>query len=191
VLAPMVLPEEVIDRVNYTFEGPPGNELSVLGLFTITVDSSTLERIAIWNKVGYKFLRSPLWGYGLTAEQILDSQFARLIVEVGGIGTALFIWILVRIVRCAWFLLRHSTSWFYQALALGYLAMFVGVIAHSMGTITFYIVRIMEPFWFLTGVMVWLYLNEKSRQLSAQKTAQRTAGVRWIPPEPATPRVTH
>ncbi len=181
VLAPLVLPEEVIDRVNYTFSGPPGNEVSVLGLFSLNVDSSTLERFYVWKKVGFKFIRSPLWGYGLTAEQILDSQFARLLVEVGGIGTALFIWILVRIFRCAWYVFKQSDRWFYRALALGYLAGYVGVLVHSLGTITFYIVRIMEPFWFFTGIIMYLYLSEKAREKAAQaQPATEAPKVRWV-----------
>lgn len=174
ILAPLILPEEVLDRVNYTFSGPPGSEVPVLGLFKVNVDSSTLERFHIWRKVGFKFIRSPLWGYGLTAEQILDSQFARLLVEVGGIGTGLFIWILVRIFRCAWYVFKRSDRWFYRALALGYLAGYVGVLVHSLGTITFYIVRIMEPFWFFTGIIVYLYLSEKARQGAAPSEAATT-----------------
>jgi len=181
VLAPLALPDEVINRINYTFSGPESNEVSILGLFSLNIDSSTLERFYIWKKVGFKFLRSPLWGYGLTAEQILDSQFARLLVEVGGIGTALFIWILVRIFRCVWYLFKHSEFWFYRALALGYLAGYVGILVHSFGTITFYVVRIMEPFWFLTGIMVYLYLAEKARQDAAQaKAAAEATKVRWV-----------
>lgn len=169
VLAPLALPQDVIDRVNYTFTGPPGSEISFFGLFSINVDTSTRERIDIWQKVGYLFIRSPLWGYGLTKEHILDSQFARLLVEVGAVGVGLFIWILFRMLRCAWYVFRKSRSWFYQALALGYLAAYGGILVHSFGTITFYIVRIMEPFWFFTGILIYIYLLEKSREFEAVK----------------------
>jgi hypothetical protein len=170
LLSPFLLPDEVWDRVNYTFSGPEKNEILIPGLFSFNVDSSTLERIQVWRKVGYNFIRSPLWGYGLTAHFILDSQFARLLIEVGAIGTALFIWILVRLFKCGWFLLRRSESWYHQALGLGYLAAYCGIIVHSFGTITFYVVRIMEPFWFFTGIVVYLYLEEKKRLAQQSET---------------------
>jgi energy-converting hydrogenase Eha subunit B len=34
----------------------------------------------------------------------------------------------------------------------------VGILVHGFGAITLYIVRIMEPFWFVTGLVVSLYL---------------------------------
>ncbi len=47
----------------------------------------------------------------------------------------------------------------------------VGVVAlsvHALATITFYIVRIMEPFWFLTGIVA--SLNAHYRESDAEGT---------------------
>jgi O-antigen ligase len=184
VMAPLVMPPEVIDRVNYTFTGPETNEVTIFGFITLHPDSSTMERIHVWKKVAFSFIRSPFIGYGLTYQQILDSQFARLLVEVGAIGSALFIWILIRIFKCAWYVLHHATSWMHRALALGYLAAFIGVIVHSLGAITFYIVRIMEPFWFFTALVVYLYLYTKNREESGELAAA-------VSPAKAPPRRKH
>jgi hypothetical protein len=39
---------------------------------------------------------------------------------------------------------------------VGYLAGLVGLLVHSVGANTFIIVRIMEPFWFLTALIVMI-----------------------------------
>jgi hypothetical protein len=37
---------------------------------------------------------------------------------------------------------------------MGYMAGFIGLLFHGLGANTFIIVRIMEPFWFLTAMVV-------------------------------------
>jgi hypothetical protein len=39
---------------------------------------------------------------------------------------------------------------------MGYLAGFAGLLTHGIGANTFIIVRIMEPFWFFTAIVVML-----------------------------------
>ena len=44
----------------------------------------------------------------------------------------------------------------YIGLTLGFVAGFVGLMAHAITSNTFIIIRIMEPFWFLTGIIIML-----------------------------------
>ena len=46
-----------------------------------------------------------------------------------------------------------SEDWVARGVCLGGAASVVALIVHGFGTITFLIVRIMEPFWLLTGVV--------------------------------------
>jgi hypothetical protein len=39
---------------------------------------------------------------------------------------------------------------------MGYLSGFIGLLVHAFGANTFIIVRIMEPFWFMTGMVVMI-----------------------------------
>jgi len=154
---------------------------------SLRVDKSTFERIGVWQKVLYTWtfnLYYFLFGWGITRLQILDSQFARFLVEIGLVGTGLFTWILWRIFRTAWWLKNHTKDWVVKSYAIGYLACFIGVLIHSLGTITFYIVRIMEPFWFLTGIMVWWYLRrrdtmEEGRTLDDYRRASFQPDLPW------------
>jgi hypothetical protein len=43
---------------------------------------------------------------------------------------------------------------FYHGISLGFLAGFIGLCGHALGTNTFIIIRIMEPFWLLAGIVI-------------------------------------
>jgi hypothetical protein len=47
---------------------------------------------------------------------------------------------------------------------MGYLAGFIGLLYHGIGANTFIIVRIMEPFWFVTAMVVMIPEMEKLDQ---------------------------
>ena len=44
----------------------------------------------------------------------------------------------------------------YKGLVLGFIAGFIGLVVHAITTNTFIIIRIMEPFWFVTGIIMML-----------------------------------
>jgi hypothetical protein len=50
----------------------------------------------------------------------------------------------------------------YEGLVLGYIAGLIAMCTHALGANTFIIVRIMEPFWFLTAIMVVLSLARRN-----------------------------
>ncbi|MCA9428022.1 MAG: O-antigen ligase family protein [Candidatus Omnitrophica bacterium] len=164
-----ILPEEVFQRINYTFQSASGKEVILPFTIpfvgdTIQVDTSTFERIDVWTKVLHTWTLDPyhfFFGWGVTRMQILDSQFARFLIEIGLVGTMLFGFVLWTIFRSSYWLTQNAESWVVRGFAIGYLACFIGVLIHSLGTITFYIVRIMEPFWFLTGILFWWYVRER------------------------------
>jgi Na+/alanine symporter len=55
-----------------------------------------------------------------------------------------------------------------KGLVMGVLAGFISLLLHSIGSNTFIIVRIMEPFWFLMGLVVVLYNIEMDKQNKLQ-----------------------
>ena len=54
-----------------------------------------------------------------------------------------------------------------KAVAMGLIISLAGLLAQSVGVNTFIIVRIMEPFWFLTAVVMKLYLMKKGETRAA------------------------
>jgi hypothetical protein len=61
-----------------------------------------------------------------------------------------------RILRLALDRLKESVNPYSNGLIVGYIAGFIALIFHSIGANTFIIVRIMEPFWLFTGIIVLL-----------------------------------
>ena len=58
--------------------------------------------------------------------------------------------------KVSWRLYRASADPFVRALSLGYVIGLIGLLWQSVGVNTFIIVRIMEPFWFLTAIVMKL-----------------------------------
>ncbi len=69
----------------------------------------------------------------------------------------IWLWIFWRLFRMSQWLFDALEGGYRKGMVLGYRAGLVGILLHGFGAITFYIVRIMEPFWFITGLIVSLY----------------------------------
>ena len=52
---------------------------------------------------------------------------------------------------------RRETNPYYQGLYAGFLAGFVGLLFHSLTANTFILIRVMEPFWFLTAIIAYMH----------------------------------
>ena len=150
--SPFWIPPSVKERIAFTWldAAKPGR---ILG-----VDSSFQERITAYEKMWRAWRFSPLIGWGVTSFQIPDSQYARTLHEIGIIGLGLWLWIFWRLFRISHWLFYRLEGGGLKGMVLGYRAGLIGILLHGFGNITFYIVRIMEPFWFLSGLVVSLYL---------------------------------
>ncbi|MFA6241035.1 MAG: hypothetical protein WC655_08905, partial [Candidatus Hydrogenedentales bacterium] len=92
VFSQFIMPAEVVERVNYTFQRGSGVDLSVGGVDTgLQVDKSTHERIYVWGKVKYNLYVWPWFGGGVSWDRVLDSQYARVLIETGLFGFATFV----------------------------------------------------------------------------------------------------
>jgi len=145
VAAPLLLPAQVFDRVLMTFD-----ESRRFGL-----DPSVVERITVWNKALFVLQTQPFLGYGVP-QPILDSQFVRTIYESGMLGLAAWVWVLGACVALGRRVYRAADSTLHKSLAAGYIVGVAAIAVHGLAAVTFYIVRIMEPFWLLTGIMASL-----------------------------------
>ncbi len=180
LISPFVMPSAVQDRVNYTFQKGAGEEVTVAGKDTgIQVDKSTYERIYVWKKVGYNLRYLPWYGGGVSWDTVMDSQYARVLIETGLFGFAAFLFMQFRILRTTHQTYKWADDWVGRSLGLATFSFTIGLIVHSFGTISFLIVRIMEPYWFLVAMAVVVrdrairdYVRSKMRQRSeAPKTA--------------------
>lgn len=164
VILPVMLPQNVIDRVMFTFN--QADEAGQLKVGGIKIDTSTTERFKSWERVlTEKFPANPMLGVGVTGGGFLDAQYPRILLESGLIGLILFIWFLRRI----WILLKQCYAEIedetFKGAALGTICGFGGLVVHAIGANTFIIVRIMEPFMIIIALLfaALIVQQDKSR----------------------------
>ncbi|MFQ5932198.1 MAG: O-antigen ligase family protein, partial [Nitrospiraceae bacterium] len=155
VLAPVALPKAVVDRVLETVTQPLHPDQVRVG--GIHLDTSTSDRLRSWRETIFvDWPKHPLFGYGVTGYRFLDAQYPRVLAETGVVGLLAFLWLQVTLFRQVYGVFRGARDPLYSGVALGFLVGCIAMIAHSIGANTFIIVRIMEPFWFLAGLVAMI-----------------------------------
>jgi O-antigen ligase len=149
-----VAPKSVKDRVSYTFKEERGAETVRVG--KVGFDPSTSARLMSFKTAFEGFAHRPILGYGVTGFGFMDAQYARVLAETGLVGLAAFVWLIAAVWRHAHTVLTTRIDPEERGLVLGFLAGFAGLLAHALGSNTFIIVRIMEPFWLLTGIVMMI-----------------------------------
>jgi O-antigen ligase len=156
LLSAFLLPSGVKDRAMYTFFQPKEEGQLVVG--GVRVDTSTSARLISWKNVLTRdFIEQPVIGYGVTGYSFIDAQYPRVLAETGLLGLFFFIALLTAIYRNAIHAWRlYADDPFFLGVSTGFLAGFFAMLAHAIGANTFIIVRIMEPFWFLTAIVIMI-----------------------------------
>ncbi|MBI4351146.1 MAG: O-antigen ligase family protein [Elusimicrobia bacterium] len=150
---------KVRERVEMTYSGQYAvYEVGFLGV-TFKLEESAYSRYAAIRDVFQKWLpKHPVLGSGVTGVGLGDTQYALLLGEVGLVGFFAFFWMVYRIYSAANAVFRAYQEPWIKAASLGLMVSLLGLLAQAVGVNTFIIVRIMEPFWFLTAVIMRLYI---------------------------------
>lgn len=160
LIGAVLMPRTVVDRVSYTFnQGYTQQKKKSIG--GVELDTSTSERLASWENALSDGLSSPLWGFGVTGYGFLDAQYPRIWVETGLLGLMFFFYMIHRVYGESMRLYRETSVPLYRGLAMGLICGLAGLMIHALGTNTFIIVRIMEPFWLLCGIVVSAHKIER------------------------------
>ncbi|MDQ6988897.1 MAG: O-antigen ligase family protein [Mariprofundaceae bacterium] len=167
ILAPVILPKNVIDRVMFTFN--QSEQSGQLQVGNLNIDTSTTERLRSWdNVINRDFPKNPILGVGITGGAFLDAQYPRVLLETGIVGLIFFIWFLRRV----WVMLKQSAYQLQDPLmrgvALGAFCGYGGLLVHALGANTFIIVRIMEPFMIILGLVFAMRLLEQQKSNSSR-----------------------
>jgi O-antigen ligase len=142
------------ERIAFTFMQPEAKGQIQFG--KVRLDTSASARI-----IGYKqglsdWRKSPIMGYGVTGHHFMDAQYPRILVETGIVGMLAFAWLVYTLFHVGLSTWRYAQDDLLRGLSAGLIAGFVGLLVHAIGANTFIIVRIMEPFWFLAGIVIAL-----------------------------------
>lgn len=150
----VVAPPAVVNRVLYTFQPEAGQATVRLG--KLGLDPSTSARILSLGQALHGWAQRPILGWGVTGFGFMDAQYARVLVETGIVGFAIFLWLLWSVLKAARAAHRAMTDPIDRGLAMGFIAGTTGLLAHAIGSNTFTIIRIMEPFWLFAGIVLML-----------------------------------
>jgi len=154
VWAVAYLPAKVQKRVEYTFSGELEQGIKPVVIAGKTLDPSSSSRINSWFAVLDEWKERPIFGYGTTGVGFIDSQHVLLLGETGIVGVLAYIFLLHSIFKHAKKIFREAKDKFFRGLSLGFLAGFIGLIFFNIGANGFILIKVMEPFWFLTAVVM-------------------------------------
>jgi O-antigen ligase len=147
----LVHPQSVEQRIAYTFQGEEEESVSV---GRVRLDSSSSARLSSWGEAMRAWTRHPIAGWGVTGYGFLDAQYFRILVELGAVGFAAFALLAGSAGRAFHLAFSRLQDPLHRGLGLGMFAGLVGLLAHAVGTNTFMLIRVMEPFWLLSGLVV-------------------------------------
>jgi len=159
VTVPFLLPSAVYERFEYTFSMDNTLRTDVVELGDTALDPSTSARIISWSSTIEQWMEKPVFGWGVTGAGFKDAQYFRVLAETGMAGFVAFMLLMVAIHKMGYGILKQINEKkypIYYGIVVGYIAGFWGLLVHAIGANTFIIVRIMEPFWFFTGLIILL-----------------------------------
>jgi O-antigen ligase len=167
IALPFVAPESSKERFIGTFRAEPffARTERFMG---VELDPSASERLTSYKRGFEVWKKRPVLGYGVTGAGFIDPQFLRVLVETGIIGLTFFLFLLWRMALFLWDTYWSVDDPFFKALYLGMLGALAGLIGHGVSANSFIIVRIMEPFWFLLGLLA-AYPLVREKVPSAEK----------------------
>jgi O-antigen ligase len=161
ILGPLIIPRVAKERIRETFTQPEQQGQIQFG--RLRLDTSASERIIGYKEAVSDWRKQPILGYGVTGYRFMDAQYPRILVEIGLVGMLAFFWLIYALFRVGINTWRESHDDLLRGLSAGLIAGVVGLLVHAIGANTFIIVRIMEPFWFLTGIVIALsQMNDES-----------------------------
>lgn len=154
LILPVIMPKVVHQRIEESFL--PEKTLQLFGK-RMAISESAVARIDAM-KFGIDMIsRKPVFGFGVPVQMVVDNQYARVLAETGLFGFAAYYWLLTLVFIVAMHAYRHPFgNNFSQGISLGLMAGLVGLLTHSFSAATFILIRVMEPFWFLVGVVTAL-----------------------------------
>jgi len=164
-LSPAILPHVAKKRIAYTFTQPTHRDQIQFG--KLRLDTSLSARLTSWKKGLSEWRNKPILGHGVTGQEFMDAQYPRILVETGIIGLLAFGWLIYVLFLVGLRTWRNQQNDLLRGLSAGFIAGLVGLLVHAFGANTFIIVRIMEPFWFLTGIVIALAaMDEENRAVA-------------------------
>ena len=161
-VSPFVLPHKVKERIIFTFT--QREQAGQIQVGKMRLDTSTSARLRSWQGGLQDWRKRPFLGHGVTGYGFMDAQYPRILVETGIVGMLAFAWLIFTLFRVGVGTWLDSEDDLLRSLSVGLIAGLVGLLVHALAANTFIIVRIMEPFWCMAGIVVALSAMEEEHR---------------------------
>ncbi len=155
-------PDFVMHRLASAVTPEYQQNIPTVKIGAVSLGASPSARILDWIDLFQRWKTKPFLGFGLTGVSFVDGQFIKVLVETGLAGLVAFTLLLIVIFHQVLKIYKNTRNPLYKGLAIGFLAGHVGMLAHALTANTFIIIRIMEPYWFLAGMVMVIPYLEKS-----------------------------
>jgi hypothetical protein len=162
----LIRPEAVLERVKYTFAFEDKSLARVGGIY---LDYSSSARIFSWMDSFQTWKKHPILGRGISGIGLIDGQYIRTLPEMGIIGLLAFLWLLWTIYKSSLGIYKQMDDNLYKGLTLGFIAGFIGLAIHALTANTFILIRVMEPFWFITGIIMMLPKVKEEEEIELER----------------------
>jgi O-antigen ligase len=169
-----VMPASVTNRILYTFQ--PEAHQPTVHIGRVGLDPSTSARFLSFKQGFEGWMKRPILGYGVTGFGFMDAQYSRALVETGLVGFAAFLWLLWSTIQHGMRAVHHLRDPEERGLAVGFVAGTIGLAVHAIGSNTFIIVRIMEPFWLVAGIVMMLPVLQGDEAATEARRAAAPVG---------------
>ena len=157
-------PDVVKNRVLDTFRPEQSQELKSVG--ALKLGPSPADRVLTWKRfLTRKIPERPIFGFGVTGIGFLDGQYMLVLCETGIVGLIAFLWLLLKVFTTALRTYKAVEKPLNKGIALGFMVGMVGLMVQAIGTNTFVIIRIAEPFWFMAAIVVKLVDIESGKAM--------------------------
>lgn len=158
---PFIVPEKAKERLSGSVSGEEKlkqlskrkqSQMTKVG--GVALDPSASLRVMSYLMILEDIKEHLLFGYGIMGYGFIDGQYFRTLAETGLFGIIAFINMIYSIMKILYRKYRVMVSDFNKAILMGVIAACAALAMHAATANTFMIVRIMEPFWFLTAIAI-------------------------------------
>lgn len=138
---------------------------SILYIFTDKPPSSWEARVSGWQVYSRYFFQAPLLGNGAGfTSRTIDNEYIKILVDKGVLGLVVFIWFLINCAKIAIKSLKVvKEDNILYGYTIGFCAATTAIVAHSIGAVSFTVIRVAELYYMLLGLQI-VILNTFNKQ---------------------------
>ncbi|MFN7182499.1 MAG: O-antigen ligase family protein, partial [Planctomycetota bacterium] len=130
---------------------------SIFYIFTDKPPSSWEARVSGWQVYSRYFFQAPILGNGAGfTPRTIDNEYVKILVDKGLLGILTFLWLLLSFLKVALkaMKLTEESDVVIYGYSIGFVAATIAILIHSIGAVSFTVIRVAELYYMLLGLTV-------------------------------------